>query len=98
MLDGRLKREVPMAMRPLDFGTLLLQRTLLNLPRDMTLDSSLAASFFSATFRTFDGRDILPGISSTSARVSRANLNSSVHVSMSDAPSTNSTCIYSECT
>ena len=29
----------------------LAERTLLNLPLDMTLDSSLAASFFSATFR-----------------------------------------------
>ena len=32
------------------------KRTLLNLPLDMTLDSSLAASFFSATFRTLHCR------------------------------------------
>lgn len=33
--------------------------TLLNLPRDMTLESSLAASFFSATFNTLQGLAIL---------------------------------------
>ena len=63
MLDGRLIRGFPMGGWATGLrvcNILLLQRTLLNLPRDMTLDSSLAASFFSATFRIFDSRDILP--------------------------------------